>query len=176
MDAFQIGLSPPVGRSRFRRWIWLAIALALAIGVVAILMPGVQKIHWVGSRKVDIRFIVADELSGKPIAGAKIFVHQESSPSCDNCADTTDFTLTAGADGTVLFQCGDCTSAGTIGPGIDTYSIHLPQWYFRASAKGYRWNDGAYLDDVSGQRQVQRGTSTATLDVAIKLRPESQQR
>jgi hypothetical protein len=151
------------------RWLWVPICVAYAIGAIALLLPGEQRIHWVGSKDLDIRFLVAAAESGRPIEGAQISVHQECSSLCENCAGHTDFELTAGTDGTAVYHCGACMCGGTKGPSIDTFFIHLPSWYFWASADGFEASAITYLDELPYQRQVQRGDAVAHLDVTIKL-------
>jgi hypothetical protein len=158
-------------RSGRRWWVWLLSGLVLLLVCCAVLYPPVQTVYWVGSKDFVIQFIVNDAETGQPIDGANIFVHQEGAGYCENCKDKKDFVLTTGPDGSVAFPCGQCMSFGHDNLREHTFAIHLPSWYFYASAPAYLNGEPIDLDELPYRQQVQQGDKVATLNVAIKLRP-----
>ncbi len=51
----------------------------------------------------------------------------------------------------------------------DTYAVHLPWWWFHATASGYTDTEPSYLDVLENRRQVQRGDTFATIEISVPL-------
>jgi hypothetical protein len=126
-----------------------------------------QTVAWVGDKDLDVRFVVTDAETGKPISGAQVHILQVGGGFCDKCQEEKEFILTTGPDGSVNYSCGKCMCFGKSGWRIDTFGIHLPTWVLNVSADGYVANE---LTDVNSyQRTIDRGDKVATAEIPISL-------
>jgi hypothetical protein len=142
-----------------------------AIGIIlALLLPNVQTIRWVGHCDLEIEFSVSNSDSGDPISGAVVHVHQERGGFCEDRSEK-DFDLTTGPNGCVSPLCKTCMCFGSRGTQINTFAVHLPDWTFRVSAAGYQETDLIFLDTYS--RDVRRGEPAVTLKVPVVLQQDT---
>jgi hypothetical protein len=146
----------------------VGFAVLLVIGLVALFTFG-QTSKWVGHTDLEIRFVVTESETGRPIHNASLHVRTEPSGLCDDLP-AREFTLTTDESGEVSQVVKNCMCFGSHGAFEDTFVSHLPQWTFRATASGYSSTAVEYLDDPKNVRQVKRGKPFATLSVPIGLR------
>jgi hypothetical protein len=150
----------------------IVLGLAAVALLVAFALPPITYIHWVGSKDLDLSFLVVDADSGEPVKAAKVEVlHEET----NFCADRPQvpFTHAGGDDGIARHLSKKCMCFGTEGGWgrwkKDTFAIHIPGWYVRVEAPGYLASEPFYLDTFENQQNVVRGNKTATLEVVVKL-------
>jgi hypothetical protein len=148
-------------------WNWVGIA-AIVVVAVLLLLPAVQRVHWVGGTDLEIQCIVKDATTGAPIQGATIEVKSQGGLCAES--EKGDFVLVTDAIGSVKRLVKDCMCFGTSGWNIDTYVVHLPWWFYRVKAEGYVESDWMELDVPGNIRRVQRGKPAATLVLEINLR------
>jgi len=175
-DAVGCSGPPPLDlRKRFPYWRKLGIVLLclFVLGILCLLLlPPFHRIHWVGSKDLEITFVVTDAEDGLPLADAKVKILDEETSFCSNRGKAP-FDLVTGPDGTATHLCEHAMCFGTEGWSltgrIDTFAIHLPGWMVGVEAPGYAPTEPFYLDTGYYQRQVQRGTALARLKVPIIL-------
>lgn len=151
---------------RLSRGQWLVVGLILVI-VALLVLPAAQTIHWVGYTDLEIEFVVTDAETDIPVPAATVYVHSEGGFYAER--ERQDFELTTNEVGTVTRLCKDCMCFGTSGWNIDTYVVHLPDWYYRVSAPGYVESALTALDVLENVQQVQRGKPAARLVVQVRL-------
>lgn len=137
-------------------------------GLVAFFAFG-ETIKWVGHTELEVRFVVTDAETGQPIPNATIHISAEPGGFCDD-PPQPEFTITTDQGSHAKHVTTNCICFGSKGTFEDTFTSHLPQWSFHATATGYSETDPAYLDVTENARQVQRGDPFATLSVPIRLR------
>ncbi len=156
----------------YRKFAMIVVGLSGVALLVGLVLPSVEYIHWVGSKDLEIIFLVLDADSGGPVKSAKVEVLYEETNFCSNRPEVP-FTITAGEDGTVHYLGKQCMCFGTEGGSgrwkKDTFAIHIPGWYVRVGAPGYRDSEPFFLDTPENQRKVVRGNKTATLEVVVQL-------
>jgi hypothetical protein len=52
----------------------------------------------------------------------------------------------------------------------DTYVVHLPWWWFHATAAGYSNSDPEFLDVPANVLRVKRGQTFATISIPVQLK------
>ena len=139
---------------------WLLLGAFLAM-IASLFVPVVQVACWVGATDLEIEWVVTDAATGEAVRGATILV----APS--NCREIQ-FSLVTDENGRAKRSV-NCGCSGRSGWNIDTCFVHLPNWYFLVSAKGYIRSECEMLDDPENFRRVQGGSPTATLLVPITL-------
>jgi len=113
--------------------------------------------------------VVRDATSGEPISGATIVVQSEGG-FCEGGKKEV-FALVTDQAGSVKRLSKNCMCFGTKGEGgIDTVSVHLPDWIFQCKAEGYASSGFLTLDDLEYRQQVQRGNPVTKLVVPINLK------
>lgn len=142
-------------------------AAILVGGLVAFCAFG-QTMKWVGHTDLEVRFIVTDAVTDRPIRNATIYIRAESGGFCDDPLQL-EFTIATDENGEAKQLATNCMCFGSKGTFEDTFASHLPQWSFHATAAGYSKTDPAYLNVSEYSRQVQRGDPFATLLVPIGL-------
>jgi hypothetical protein len=143
------------------------VLAAIVVVLGMLLLPAIQRAHWVGSTDLEIEYIVTDAVTGELIKGATITVHAEGG----DCAEREKqrFSLVTDATGSVNRLCKGCMCFGTSGWNIDTYVVHLPWWYYQVTAEGYSTTAWTELDVIENVRNVLRGNPAAKLVVPIML-------
>jgi hypothetical protein len=121
----------------------------------------------VGSTDLEVEFVVLDEVTGTPIPGARLDIQSEGG-FCDE-GKRQEFRLVSGLDGRAKRLCKECMCFGTSGWKINTYVVHLPCWFYHASADGYNSSDKAELDVQDNVRRVQRAKPAARLVIKVLL-------
>jgi hypothetical protein len=127
-----------------------------------------ETIRWVGHTDLEITFLVVDEATAQPIPRARIEVHSEG--GLYEGVKHQDFALVADRAGRLKHLFKDSMCFGTTGPNIDTYVVHLPDWYYRASAPGFEPTEMTALDVLENRKRVRRGKQAATLEVEVPMR------
>jgi hypothetical protein len=159
-----------VGRVAGIPWKLVGLALIVVVGC-GLFLPVFQSIHWVGSTDLEIEFVVTDAKDGRKLDGTTVSIRAEEGGFCWE-RDAKAFALRTQADGTAKHLCKACMCFGTKGWNRDTFAVHLPYWWFQASAPGYLSSEWEYLDDIGTMkyaRQVRRGNGLAYLTVRIEL-------
>lgn len=144
----------------------IGVPVLLGTGIVALLGATTK---WVGHTDLEIRFVVTDVDSGRPVPNASVQVRTESSGRCDNLP-AREFTLTTDENGQAWQAVKGCTCYGSEGAFENTFVSYLPQWSFRVTANNYSSAEVASLELTENARQVTRGPPFATLCVPIRLR------
>ena len=144
--------------------------LLVVLGVVgiALLLPCVQSIKWVGHTDLEIRFSVTDGKTGAPIKDATIHILAEPGGFCEE-REKRRFTLVTDENGQAKYLCKSCMCFGSKSAFEDTFAVHLPWWWFHATAPGYLDLEPEYLDVLEHAHRVKRGDGCATLDVKMVL-------
>jgi hypothetical protein len=153
-----------VARFSFGQWLVLGLIL-FCVGLL--LLPVVPRVDWVGRTDLEIEFVVSDAETGEPIPGATIQVHSEGGLYAER--QRQDFVLATDQAGSVKRLCQSCLCCGRSGWMVDTYSVAVPEWSYRASAPGYAASEPADLAVRENVEQLQRGSSAARLTVEIHL-------
>lgn len=143
-------------------------AVMLVGGFIALFAFGQSK-KWVGHTDLEVRFIVTDAETGRPVAHATIHIRAESGGFCDD-PQSAKFTIKTDKNGHAKRLATNCECFGSRGTFEDTFGSHVPPWSFHASAAGYSATIPADLDVRKHARRVQRGGPFATLSVPIRLR------
>jgi hypothetical protein len=152
-----------------RRWWKLLLGLA-AIPIAVWGCDRFQRIAWVGSTDLEIKFIITDADTGQPIESAQVAVHSEGGFYREH--EEPDFTLVTDGEGIARRVChrSMCFGTQSLLRFTNTFAVHLPWWHFSVSAPGYETNDLVYLNVPEYRRQVERGRPGATLIVRAALR------
>lgn len=140
---------------------WLLLFAALLFVVVSI--GDINPMIWVGSADLEMEFVVTDGVTGTPLQGAQI---EADYPEGGGEA----FTLTTDTFGSATIKFANCTTAGKYSYFglIDTWSLHLPGFRFRAAAETASPGDWQYVQ--SYQSKVERiGPRQAWLVVPITV-------
>ena len=143
----------------------------LVAGLVAFITLG-QTSKWVGHTDLEVRFVVTDATTGKPIPNAIIHIHTEPGGFC-NDPPQPEFTITTDEIGHAKQLATNCMCFGSKGRFEDTFASRLPMWSYHATATHYSTTNAAYLDRIENAKQVKRGDLFATLAVSIRLRKEA---
>jgi hypothetical protein len=144
----------------------LIFGVLLVLGLL--LIPPRERFKWVGVTDLEIECVVTDAVTGEPLKGATVQVRSEGGLWAER--DEQQFSLVTDAGGSVKRLCKECLCFGTSGRNIDTYFVHLPWWYYQATAPGYAPSEWTYLDTPENVRQVQRGKPAAKLVVRTELK------
>lgn len=131
--------------------------LICAVSCAAVVIVFSPAVAWVGRTDVNVQFIVADTDSEQPIANATIYIRAESGGFCED-REPGEFTLTTDRNGVAYHISRQCVCFGSKGTFKDTFGIHLPNWWCRASASGYIDSKPVYLDVPDNKKCIQRGT------------------
>jgi hypothetical protein len=146
---------------------WIVGTLIVILALM-IFLPFVQRIHWVGSTDLTVEFIVADAETGQRIVGATIKIQSEGGFYKER--GSREFDLITGTDGTSEYECLDNMCFGTSGGFTNTYVVHLPSWFYKVTAPGYRTTELIYLNEHENVRRVQHiGRCKDKLTVATHL-------
>jgi hypothetical protein len=127
--------------------------------------------RWGGSKDLEVRFIVADAVTGKPVTAATIDVN--ATGGLFNEAPTKPFQIQVDADGTARRVCRQMLTYGSesrLGF-YSTYHVNRPWWTLRASAPGYQTSAEINLQEPRYSQQIeQASTSLNRLSISIALR------
>ncbi|WP_152050899.1 hypothetical protein [Tautonia marina] len=126
--------------------------------------------HWVGHTDLRAVFVVTDADSGRPVPSAAIEFRSEGGGFCAEDREASLYSRQADASGKLVREWSDCMCFGTKSLRKDTFAVHLPWLWFRASAPGYVASEWAYLDGQPYHRALKRGKGLATLHVKLSLR------
>jgi hypothetical protein len=157
-------------RAVARRWRWFTVA---AVGLLSLffLLSSLRTIAWVGSKDLEVEFVVSDAGTGQPIPGALVrFYNPHPSGLCGGEYREAQFSRVADGDGRITLFCRECMCSGQQNWHRDTFAIHVPAWYILVSATGYEASELAELDGLRRQSQLQRGVEIARVVFEIKLR------
>lgn len=147
---------------------WVAIGGAF-IGSVALLLMVGSTIAWVGSSDLQVRFRVTAAKTGQPVPNATIHITVDEVCFCD-APDSPAFTLTTDEHGIATQVCTGCMRFGSRNLLQDSVHMHLPAWYFHATAPQYESTEASHLGYSSQYAGlVQRGDPWATVDVPVVL-------
>jgi len=122
----------------------------------------------VGHRDVLVTFAVKDANTRQPIPNASVHVRAEGSGFCQD-RDADDFALVCDAAGHASQLAKSCMWSSTHGPFVNDFAIHLPHWWYSASAPGYARCDELFLDDGTSNRTVKPEQPVAKLEVTVLL-------
>lgn len=147
---------------------FVLIASGILIALIACSLPLLSVAAWVGFKDVEISFVVRDAVTGQPVPNAEIGIRQESGGLC-NDRESGNFSLNCDGVGRASHLVQRCMCYGKSGYFVDSFGMHLPHWWYRAEAPGYDPSEESYLDDGKNSKRVQRGQSTAKLEVIISL-------
>lgn len=147
----------------------LLVAMTLIAIAIALLIPFVQSAKWVGHTHLEVCFLVVDAETDRPIPNATVHIRAERGGFCED-RQPRQFTLTTDASGFAKHMCQSCMCFGSQGIVEDTYAVHLPWWWFHATADGYSGTAPTHLASPDYQGLVQRGRPFATIVVPIGLR------
>ena len=115
-------------------WKWLAGA-AVGLLLLYLALSSVQTIAWVGSKDLEVEFVIADAGTGRPVPGAAVqFYNPHPSSLCGEEYREAEFRRSADEGGRVRLLCRQCMCSGHKNWYEDTFSIHLPEWYFVVTA------------------------------------------
>ena len=145
-----------------------------AAGALVLIYDRITSILWVGNTEVDIRVVVTDAGSGRPVAGARVEV-QTTEPT-DRGEELRQATVTADVDGMAQVGRPDILCSGSrSGLGLtDTFVAHLPWMRVRATAPGFAPGPWTQLNVGERIDAVQRtGPRQSTLVVPLLLRKAS---
>jgi hypothetical protein len=166
-------LVPPFRRRRLSPLVRVPLVVSGVLLGVAALIVSTDKVRWVGSTALEVRFIVTDARSGAPVDGARVFIHQEEFGHgyCESCRDSKDFLLTTGPDGTATHWCQGCMCSGTSSIWSSSVSVRVPNWRYSVSAQGHFDCANVWLQESPYGRQGKWRKKDAALDVPIFLEP-----
>jgi hypothetical protein len=125
-------------------------------------------VKWVGSTDLVVCFLVVDAATGLPIPNATIDVKNDGGLCTDQGPQR--FTIVTGVDGIAQQTCQHCICFGSRSLFEHTYIVHLPWWYFTASAPGYSNSEPEFLDLPLNQQRVQRGNAITKVSIPIRLK------
>jgi hypothetical protein len=155
-----------------KRWKVVLICCIVALFAIA-LLPFYYGVYWVGHSDLRAVFVTSDAETGRLVPSAIIEFRSEGGGLCQEDRDEARYSLQADATGKLTRKWTGCMCFGTKSLMQDTFAVHLPLLWFRASAPGYDATEWVYLDDQPYRRAVRRAKGLATLDVKIALRSTS---
>jgi hypothetical protein len=138
-------------------------SLILIFGAVRLLTV----VSWVGHCDIDIGFVVVDANTGSPIPNATIHIRADGHGFCKD-REPSVFMLDCDANG-YASQMDKCMCFGTSRLFSNSFGMHLPHWWYSASAPGFTDSEQAFLDDGENNRRVKRGKPAASLSVTVPL-------
>lgn len=151
--------------------------ILLVVGVVVVLgfcaMQLLMVVGEVGHKDIWISFVVKDGITGQPIPDASIQIRNEGGGLCGD-REARSFTLTSDSSGHASYLVTGCMWSSTHGFLVNNFYMHLPHWWFSASAPGYQPTDRGFLDDMTINRQVKRERPAAQLEVPLLLFRETE--
>lgn len=148
---------------------FLFIAVGLIIVGAGTMLGWGNSVKWVGHTDLVVSFIVTDAETGLPIPNATVGVRAEGGGFCDD-REPGSFTMTTDANGIAKQTCKNCMCFGSRSAFENTFVVHLPYWWFHATATGYSDSKSEYLDLPIHIQRVQRGKPNATLSIPISLK------
>jgi len=135
-------------------------------------MPVLTVVGEVGHRDLVIGFTVKDVDTGEPIPDASIHIRREDEGFCKD-QGVDDFSIVCDTSGRGSYLVKSCMWSSTHGRFVNNFSMHLPPWWYLASAPGYAQSDELFLDDGNNNRLVKGSHPAASLDLTISLQRES---
>jgi hypothetical protein len=153
---------------------WLIAGLIVLV-LLVLCLPAFQTIHWVGATDLTVEFALTDADTGEAVPGAALRVHTEGGFYRGGWGgdgdDLKDFELVTGPDGAARCLCPDSMCFGTKSLFTDTFGVHLPWWWIRASAPGYQPSALTEVDVPEHWRAVRRtGPGTAKVVIPVRLK------
>jgi hypothetical protein len=147
----------------------LGVAVLLVVILFAFCGHGM---YWVGSRDLEITFVVTDAETGGPVPRALIEVPPMKAHFCNDCDGP--IRLVADKDGVAKLPCKGCMCHGYRGwepffRWADTFSTHTPHWFFAVSGPGYHKREKIHLGEQAFRKTIERGSDAATMRVSISL-------
>ena len=148
---------------------FIFIAIALFVVAIGTTVRRGNSVKWVGRTDLVVHFSVTDAETGLPVSNATVGIRSESGGFCDD-REPRSFTIATDANGNAKHTCTNCMCFGSRSAFENTFVVHLPWWWFRATATGYSDFEPEYLDLPANIQRVQRGKTFATISVPIQLR------
>ena len=112
------------------------IAVGILIALVLLSMPVLTVVGEVGHRDLMIGFTVKDVDTGQPIPDASIHIRREDDGFCKD-QDVDDFSIVCDPSGRGSYLVKSCMWSSTHGRFVNNFSMHLPHWWYLASAPRY---------------------------------------
>jgi hypothetical protein len=143
------------------------------MGLLLLLLPFLFTICWVGRRDVEVTFVVTDSVTGQPVPGATVRVHEWN----DYSERETDFRLTTDSGGTATCLCRHCRAWGTKPLFLrGTFAIRLQSWSFQASAPRYASGERSQftLETLRAVRRAEDDGGTLTVPLVLERLPPQQ--
>lgn len=154
---------------KVHRSFFIIIAVALIPVAIGTVLHFGNSVKWVGTTDLMVRFCVTDAETGQPVSNATVGIRAEPGGVYGD-RQARRFMTTTDVDGIVQQTCARCMCFGSRSAFEDTYFVHLPDWWFHATASGYVDSEPEYLNQPVHIVRVQRGTPSATISVPIQLR------
>ncbi len=151
-----------------RHW-WKPLLIVLG-AVLLVGICGLNHVRWSGRTDLEVKFVVRDIVSGRPIPGARIEVQlMEGVPEEER--DKALFVLTADESGVARKECPESPCTGErSGLGFtDTFYVSPPWWRFRVKAEGFEprgWTDLVPAYQRQGRR-VRPGKALLVVPVSM---------
>jgi hypothetical protein len=147
---------------RLRLWAVL-LALVLACGGLYLFVETVKTTLWIGSRDVELQFVVVDKGTGQPIEGATISLYggYESDPP---------LTLHTGLDGTAK-KVVTCRSGGRETLFTSSSHVSFGNWGLEITKDGYRGTGRLELAQFTGESRDGDDATPPPIRVELKRLP-----
>ena len=146
--------------------------MVATVAIVAFAYDRMHFTYWIGSKDLEIIFVVTDAETGRAIPDASIDIMSDGESSKDARSDG-EFTLKTDSTGTArtvrleIPCCGEQSGLRL----TDTVSPYLPLWSFRTTSPGYVPSDRSNLNTPDHiQRTKKVDSRHAKLVVSIPLR------
>jgi len=146
----------------------LLSATALVLLSLVVFVLSERTLNWVGYRDLEVQFEVVDAENENPIPNATIFVRTDAGGHCEDRV-AREFSMTANENGKSSQICKQCMCFGGKSRFKDTFGIHLPLWWFHASAKGYSESAVTYLNAPEYKSMVDRDRPILLISIPIRL-------
>jgi hypothetical protein len=135
------------------------------MAILLFVLDGISEVRWVGYAKQEIRLVVIDASTGRPIEDALIRFFDLD--YFDNNAKEDRWTNRQGAISIVQ----QCTASGTESLLRETSTVHFPTWGFVVSKQGWKDSGRIHLRDKIGLGQNLKDPTIPV--VRIELQRES---
>jgi hypothetical protein len=152
---------------------WWSVTFAIALVAILTLAAGSpSECRWVGSTDLEVRFEVANALTGESIPEATINIDSEG--GCYEGSQAGQFQLQTASDGVVTYQCLQNRCIGTDRGGVfgrkSTRYVSPPPWRFKVTAKDYVEKNWEYIHDYyrDGMQRIEAGRDLFLVRLALQ--------
>jgi hypothetical protein len=120
-------------------------------------------VDWVGSKDVEVRFLVVDRQTSKAIEGASITFYEEIGRPVR--------TIESDSRGTAAIRV-KCTTSGRGNAVWGTSHVYFPEWFFEVSKEGYKKR---HLERLGRPPEIRMENDARPETIMVELVPSHSQ-